>query len=83
MNEEEIKNEITNIFKETFPELKEKELELDKHQNDFENWDSFAHMEIVGKVEEKFKVSLEMDEVISLETPRKFIEIIVKKTNWS
>ena len=79
MNQEDIVNLVTMIFKEVFPELKSKELNLDKKQEEFENWDSFSHMEIISAVEHRFKLSLDTQEVIAIDSPRKLIEIIAKK----
>ncbi|MBU1975759.1 MAG: acyl carrier protein [Nanoarchaeota archaeon] len=76
---DEVTKEVVEIFKKTFPELKDAELDLDKNQESFENWDSFAHMELVGGVEEKFGITLEISEVVDLDTPKKFVEIIEKK----
>jgi len=79
MDEAEVKEKIRGIFEETFPEIKGQEFDWEKKQDSFENWDSFAHMEIVGKVEQAFGISLEIDEVITLEYPLKFVEIVLKK----
>jgi len=79
LDEKEVEKGITEIFQETFAELKGKDFDLEKKQSDFENWDSFAHMELVGKIEEKFGISLEVDEVIDLDSPKKFVEIVLKK----
>ncbi len=78
MEKKDIEAGIEEIFKGTFSEL-EKGFEFEKSQGDFENWDSFSHMELVSKVEEKFGVSLEMEEVVELDTPRKFVGIVEKK----
>jgi len=79
MNKEEATQDVINIFKETFVELKDKKLDLKKNQSDFENWDSFSHMELVGKIEQKFGISLDLDEVIELDCPEKFIEVVLRK----
>jgi acyl carrier protein len=79
MNEKEIIKNVELIFRKLFSELKDSDLDLEKKQNDFENWDSFAHMELVGKVEQKFSINLDLDEVIELDSPKKFIKLISEK----
>ena len=79
MDKNEVTQEITKIFQETLPELKGKNIELEKNQGDFESWDSFIHMELVGKIEQKFGISLEVDEVIELDSPKKFIQMVLRK----
>lgn len=79
MNQTQITQTVTAIFQETFPELASGLLDLDKQQKDFERWDSFAHMELVSKVEQRCGVTFDLEEVIALESPRKFIEMVSKK----
>tara|TARA_Y100000310_G_scaffold331116_1_gene404110 strand:+ start:2189 stop:2440 length:252 start_codon:yes stop_codon:yes gene_type:complete len=79
MEFKEIESGVKEIFQDTLTELKEREVELNKKQDEFESWDSFSHMELVSKAEEKFGVTLEMDEVVELDTPQKFVELIEKK----
>ena len=42
-------------------------------------WDSFAHMSMVGAMEEEFKITLTLDEVISMLTLPKIEEVISQK----
>lgn len=72
----EIELGVKEVFQKTLKELNDQEVDLHKKQDDFESWDSFAHMELVSKTEEKFGITLEMDEVITLDTPQKFVDLI-------
>lgn len=74
-----VTEKIIQIFKEVLPDLKEGELELSASQETVVGWDSFAHMELVGKIEQAFGVTFELDEVITLETPQAFVDIVEKK----
>ena len=80
MNVEEIKQNIKKCFKEVFPEIKEDNFDFNKKQEDFENWDSFSHMELVSKIEENYNINLETEEVIELDSPQKFVDIVNEKT---
>lgn len=79
MSSKEIESGIKKIFQNTLVELRGKEVDMNKKQGEFESWDSFTHMDLVSKSEEKFGVTLEMSEVVELDTPRKFAKLIEKK----
>jgi len=66
--------EVKDIFLETFPEITN--VDMLKKQDQFENWDSFSHLELVSKIEEKFSVNFEVEEIIELDTPQKFVDLI-------
>lgn len=70
---------IEKIFLSTFPGMSEKEFSLDKKQAEFENWDSFAHMELVSKIEQELGVTLDFEEIAEIDSPRKFVEVVQKK----
>ena len=76
MDQKEIECGIKDIFRSVLKELEEKEVGLGKKMDEFESWDSFSHMELVSKSEEKFGVTLEMDEIVELDTPQKFVDLI-------
>jgi acyl carrier protein len=42
------------------------------------NWDSLGHMSLVAALESEFKISMDMDDVIDLESYEKGIEILSK-----
>ena len=79
MSKEETTKEIIRIFNEIFPETNGNDLNLNKNQGNFENWDSFTHMDLVRKVEERFSISLDLNDVVELDTPQKFVDIVIKK----
>jgi len=79
METSEITMEIRKVFLDTFSELAGQELNLEKKQEEFENWDSFSHLELVEKVEEKFNLRFDINEVVELNSPQKFIELVSRK----
>lgn len=76
MPENKIKEEVKNIFVESFPELRREKFNFNKKQSDFKDWDSFMHMKLISMMEEKFDVKLAMERTIDADSPMKFIEII-------
>ena len=42
------------------------------------NWDSLGHMTLVAALESEFSISMDMDDVIDLESFEKGIEILAK-----
>ena len=57
MQDEKIKNDVKDIFFEVFPKLSENEFAWKKEQKDYENWDSFAQLNIITFAESKFDIS--------------------------
>ena len=44
-------------------------------------WDSLGHMKIISAIEEKLKISFEIDEIVGVNTVKKLIEMTKKKLN--
>lgn len=79
MEKENIEAIVRGILIDTLPELKHKTYDLDRKQDQFESWDSFSHIELIGKIEERFGIQLDITEVVGLDTPRKIIEAVKNK----
>lgn len=73
---ENLEEKTMGIFLNIFPEINESSFDWDKVQNDYENWDSFAHLRIVTEIEEKFGISLEMDDFVYIQNAAGFLKII-------
>lgn len=71
-----MENEIKKIFFEVFPSLKESDFDWDKNQNDYENWDSFAQLQLITMAEEKFQIELSLDDAISITTAKKLLDLV-------
>jgi acyl carrier protein len=52
-----LEDDIKAIFLDTFPDMKEDEFDLDKKQEEYENWDSFAHLNLITMAESKFGIN--------------------------
>ena len=79
MDQTQITQAVTAIFQETFPELGNGPFDLDKQQKDFERWDSFAHLELVSKIGQRWGVTFGLDEVVAIDCARACIEMLGKK----
>lgn len=76
MGQEDIKNKVEGIFKEQFPQ---EDFHWDKKQEEFPQWDSLSHMELVGKTEDAFGIRFEMEEIMNLASPGDFLQVVSKK----
>ena len=76
MQDEKIKIDIKNIFFEVFPKLSKNEFGWEKEQKDYENWDSFAQLNIITFAESKFDISFSLDESIEIKSANDLLECI-------
>ena len=65
-----------NIFFEVFPKLSENEFEWEKEQKDYENWDSFAQLNIITFAESKFDITFSLDESIEIKSANDLLNCI-------
>ncbi len=70
---------LKQIFMDIFPDVDESSFNWDKQQNEYENWDSFAHLRIISEIEEKFNIQLDIDDVIYINNASGFLKIIKDK----
>jgi len=71
---------IKEIFVKIFPEIST-DFDLNRDQSDYENWDSFTHVNLVSEIEDQFSIELETDEIISISSAKSVLELINKKNN--
>ena len=50
-------DDVKKVFLETFPSLSESDFEWSKTQIDYENWDSFAQLNLITLAEAKFEIT--------------------------
>ena len=63
-----LKSEIKNIFFEVFLNLTETDFSWEKEQKDYENWDSFAQLNLITFAEAKFDITLTLEESIDIKS---------------
>jgi len=75
-----LEDDIKAIFLDTFPNMKENEFDLDKKQEEYENWDSFAHLNLITMAESKFGINLSIDDATSIISARNLLDRIKSHT---
>ena len=74
MTSNNLEDDIKTIFLDTFPDMKENEFDLDKKQEEYENWDSFAHLNLITMAESKFGINLSIDDATSIISARNLLD---------
>jgi acyl carrier protein len=74
-----IDQSVKDAFLSVFPDMKPEHFDFQKPQDQFDQWDSFSHMQLVAAVEQANGVTLEMDDVVAIRTPQDFAEAIKRK----
>lgn len=80
MTSNNLEDDIKAIFLDTFPDMKENEFDLDKKQEEYENWDSFAHLNLITMAESKFGINLSIDDATSILSARNLLDRIKSHT---
>ena len=72
-------DDVKKIFFETFPLLIESDFDWEKLQNNYEDWDSFAQLNLITLTEAKFEINFSDDEITSINSAKSHLEIIKSK----
>ena len=72
----EIKDEVKKFFFTVFQNMNEQEFSWEKQQKDFENWDSFAQLNLITLAEAKFDISFSLDEATEIKSANELFESI-------
>lgn len=72
---------LKEIFFNVFQNLNDESFRFDKNRAEFENWDSLTHMQLTSEIENAFKINFEMDEIVDINKPEDFVNLIIKKQN--
>jgi len=62
-NLEELENLLTSVLNCSKADLKD-----ENGPNKISNWDSITHMEMISKIEDKFNIQLDVDEINQIDT---------------
>tara|TARA_Y100000590_G_C15138139_1_gene795088 strand:- start:362 stop:595 length:234 start_codon:yes stop_codon:yes gene_type:complete len=74
-----IEDNIKEIFFQTFPVFKKSDFTWDLSQINMDEWDSFAHLNLITLVESKFNIEFSIDETISIQSLRILLKLIKEK----
>ena len=69
-------DDVKKIFLETFPALPESDFQWGKTQKDYEDWDSFAQLNLITLAEAKFEITFSDDEIDSISSAKNLLECI-------
>lgn len=78
MTQEEIKEKLTPIFRQTFSD-QTLVLTDDLSANDVERWDSLTHMQLVSNVEDQFGIKFKLKDLNKLKKVGDLVAIIESK----
>lgn len=67
---------IKKIFFEVFPNLTESTFDFKKGQKDYDNWDSFAQLNLITLAELKFNIKLTLEDAISIKSAQDLLECV-------
>ena len=71
-----LNDDVKKVFLETFPSLSDSDFEWSKTQKDYENWDSFAQLNLITLAEAKFEITFSEDEITSIFSAKNLLECI-------
>ncbi len=75
-----IKNEVKKIFFDVFANLNDENFNFDEKQEDYLNWDSFAHLELMTTTETKFNIKISPEDALSIRTAQELLEFVQSRT---
>ena len=78
MNDQEVLTKVQQAFKSAF-DVNPAVVTMDTTASDISAWDSVGHLSLAGSLEESFGVSLDVDELMDMESVRKIVNIISGK----
>ena len=71
------KKKYEQVFIKSF-KLNSSKLKKDVKYNSIPQWDSVGHMSMIAKLEDAFKITFEMDDIIDFSSFKKGIQILKK-----
>ena len=72
-------DEVAEVFRAVFRLDNDFVLEDAMSYDDVPGWDSVGHMNLVGELESRFNISLEMEEIIDLDSVKSVAELVARK----
>ena len=63
-----MENKIKEIFFDVFSNLNDENFDWNAKQEDYLNWDSFAHLELMTSTQTKFNIKISPEDALSIRT---------------
>ena len=82
MEAKDIREGVKKVFLEVFGGRGD-DFDFGKRQEDFENWDSLAHMQLVSGIETAFGLQFGMEDIVEIQSPEGFVKLVEKKLEGS
>ena len=76
---DETRDKVRSIFLKVFDTINEESFDFPKKADQYENWDSFAHMQLISEAEGTFSLSFEIEEISQIDSAEKLVEFIITK----
>jgi acyl carrier protein len=78
MNDQEVLTKVQQAFKNAF-DVDPQAVTMNTTASDISAWDSVGHLSLAGSLEEIFGISLDVDELMEMESVREIVRIISEK----
>ena len=69
---------IESVFKSAL-EIGNYKISMESRFEEVPDWDSLGHMRIISELEKRLKIDFEIEEIVDVDTVKKFINLIKKK----
>ena len=69
---------IRKVFTNVFESVKEEDVIFDGKHEEFDEWDSLTHMNLVSALEEEFGISLSVDDISEMDSVMRVLETVKK-----
>lgn len=71
-----IENGVKGIFFDVFSNLTDDNFDLNTNQEDYLNWDSFAHLELMTAAEAKFNIKISPEDALSIRSALDLLKLV-------
>jgi acyl carrier protein len=71
-----LKNEIKKTFFDVFGNLNDSNFNWNNKQEDYLNWDSFAHLELMTSAESRFNIKISPEDALSVNSAEDLLTLV-------
>ena len=71
-----MENKIKEIFFDVFSNLNDENFDWNAKQEDYLNWDSFAHLELMTSTQTKFNIKISPEDALSIRTALDLLKLV-------